>query len=293
MTKIIVFAFNGITRGLTGGLLVFGFKRSCETRSDVFQRNAAFRTLWTSHRWHNVTHIEFKNIGEDGVFGTLFTPHALRTRIGFNKREPVFCATGRVHIVERFLVDREEAAGCAIFRTHVRNGRAISQRHVFEAFAEELDELADNALLAQHLRDGEHEICCGHAFFDLAGQAEADDFRQQHGNRLAEHRSFRFDAANTPAKNAKAIDHGGVGIGADAGVRISNGHAVLFLGPNGLCQIFEVHLMADACARRNDAEVLECLLAPFQEAVAFAIALIFKIHIGLECAWIAELIDDD
>ena len=30
------------------------------------------------------------------------------------------------------------------------------------------------------------------------------------GNRLAEHGSFSFDAANTPTHNAKAVDHGGV-----------------------------------------------------------------------------------
>ena len=85
----------------------------------------------------------------------------------------------------------------------------------FKAGAEELDELADHALLAQHLRDGQHEVGGGDAFLELAGQLEADDFRQQHGQRLAEHGGFRFDAADAPAENAKAIDHGGVRIGAD------------------------------------------------------------------------------
>ncbi len=79
----------------------------------------------------------------------------------------------------------------------------------------------------------------------------------------------------------------------NAGVRIGNGHAVFFLGPYGLCQIFEVHLMADACARRNNAEVLERLLPPLEEAVTFAIALIFEVHIGLESLRITKFIDDD
>ncbi len=51
--------------------------------------------------------------------------------------------------------------------------------------------------------------------------------------------------------------------------------------------------MADAGAGRNDAEILECLLAPLEEAVAFAIALIFQIDIVLESQRVAEIVHDD
>ena len=119
---------------------------------------------------------------------------------------------------------------------HVADRRAVGERHVGEAGAEEFDELADDALLAQHLRDGEHEVGRGDAFLQLAGQAEADDFRQQHRDRLAEHRRFRLDAADAPAEHAEAVDHGGVRIGADAGVGIGGGLAVLFVGPHGLAR---------------------------------------------------------
>src|SRR5690606_13806412 len=293
MTQIVVFAFNGITRGLAGGLLVLVFERGCETGSDVFQRDAAFRTLRTGHRRNDVAHVEFENVGEDRIGCTLFTPHALRAAIGFDQFDAMLVAAGGVHVVERSAAYGEEAAGRAIFRAHIGDRGAVGQRHVCEAFAEEFDEPADDALPAQHLRAADHEVGRGHAFLDLAGQAEADDFRQQHGNRLAEHGRFSFDAADAPAQNAKAVDHGGVAVGADAGIGIGNGRAVFFLGPDGLRQIFKVHLMADAGAGRNDAEVLECLLAPLEEAVAFAVALIFEVHIGLECAWIAEFVDDD
>src|SRR5690606_18121263 len=100
------------------------------------------------------------------------------------------------------------------------------------AGTEELDELADNALLAQHLRDGQHEVGRGDAFLELSGQLEADDFRQKHGNRLAEHGSFSLDAANAPGQNAKAVHHGGVGVGTDAGVGVGEVHAVFFTGPD-------------------------------------------------------------
>ena len=53
-----------------------------------------------------------------------------------------------------------------------------------------------------------------------AGQLEADDLRDQHGDRLAEHRRLRLDAADAPAEHAQAVDHGGVRVGADQRVRI-------------------------------------------------------------------------
>jgi hypothetical protein len=60
-----------------------------------------------------------------------------------------------------------------------------------------------------------------------AGQLEADDFGDQHRNRLAEHRRFRLDAADAPAEHAEAVDHRGVAVGADAGVGIGDGRAAL------------------------------------------------------------------
>jgi hypothetical protein len=119
---------------------------------------------------------------------------------------------------------------------------------VIKAGAVEFDELADNALLAQHLHDGQHQVGGGDAFLECAGQAEADDFRQQHGDRLAEHGGFGLDAADAPAENAQAVDHGGVAVGADAGVGIGHDLVAFILGPDGLAEIFEVDLVADAGA---------------------------------------------
>ena len=47
----------------------------------------------------------------------------------------------------------------------------------------------------------------------------SDDFRRQKINRLPKHPGFSFDSAHAPADNAETIDHGGVGIGSDEGVR--------------------------------------------------------------------------
>jgi hypothetical protein len=94
-------------------------------------------------------------------------------------------------------------------------------------------------------------------------------------------------------QHAEAVDHGGVRIGADAGVRISGRFAFLGVGPHDLAEIFEIDLVADAGARRHDTEVAEGLLAPFQEAVALLVAAVFELDIAGEGHRRAELVDDD
>ena len=48
---------------------------------------------------------------------------------------------------------------------------------------------------------------------------------------------------------------------------------------HALGEIFEIHLMHDADARRHDAESLERLLAPLEKLVALAVALEFQFEI--------------
>ena len=69
------------------------------------------------------------------------------------------------------------------------------------------------------------------------------------------------------------------------------GIAVLRLGPHGLRQIFEIHLVADAGAGRHHAEIVEGARPPAQEGVALAVPLIFLLHIGVERARRAEGVD--
>ena len=49
--------------------------------------------------------------------------------------------------------------------------------------------------------------------------------------------------------------------------------------------------MANAGARRHDAEIVKGALAPFQELVAFHVAFIFAVHVHLKGARIAEFVD--
>ena len=123
---------------------------------------------------------------------------------------------------------------------------------MIEPGAEELDELADHAAGAQHLRNREHQIGRRRAFLQGAAQFEADHFGYQHRDGLPEHHRFCLDAADAPAEHRKTVHHRRVAVGADAGVRIGKGLAILVGRPHGLRQIFQIDLVADAGARRDD-----------------------------------------
>ena len=80
-------------------------------------------------------------------------------------------------------------------------------------------------------------------------------------------------------------------VGADQRIGEGDSAAVLLLGPYGLRQIFEIHLVADAGAGRHHAEIVEGAGAPAQERVALAVPLIFLLDIGEERGRGAERID--
>src|SRR3546814_3846906 len=79
--------------------------------------------------------------------------------------------------------------------------RAVREAEAVEAGAIIFDEAADDALGAQHLGRGQHQVGRGDAFLQLAGEFEADDFGDQHADRLAEHRGLRLDPADAPARS--------------------------------------------------------------------------------------------
>ena len=177
-------------------------------------------------------------------------------------------------IAERFGVHREDAARRPVLGRHVRDGGAVRERQVGEAGAEELHELPDHALLAQHLRDGQHEVGRGSAL--LAREFEADHLRNEHRHGLTEHRGFSFDTPDAPAQDTEAVNHCGVAVGADERVRV--GVAVLVVEHHA-SKVFEVHLMADAGARRDHLEVVERFLAPTKERVPLVVPLVLQHHV--------------
>jgi hypothetical protein len=74
-----------------------------------------------------------------------------------------------------------------------------------------------------------------------------------------------------------------VAVGADQRVGIGDldrlAVPLLLRGPHGLGEIFQVDLVTDAGAGRNDGEIGESLLAPLQEAIALLVLLVFARHV--------------
>src|SRR5699024_6923388 len=87
--------------------------------------------------------------------------------------------------------------------------------------------------------------------------------------------------------------HRGVRVGADAGVRICTQHTVHYTGHDGAGQVLDVDLVDDAGARGDDLEVVEGGLAPAQELVALAVALVLELHVLLERVQAARDVDHD
>ena len=217
----------------------------------IVQRHAVLRALRAGEARHHRREVQLEHVGEDRLWRRLVEEHLLRAQIGFHQLDAGGIAAGEAQIVQRLGVHREEAAGGAVFGRHVGDGRAVGDAEGREGRPEELDELADDALLAEHLGDGEHQVGGRRAFRHAAGEAEADDVGDEHGDGLAEHGGFRLDAADTPAEHAGAVHHGGVAVGSVERVRVRERLAARFAGPDHLAEIFQVHLVADAGAWRH------------------------------------------
>ena len=237
--------------------------------ADLRQCNAILRPARTGQTGFDAREIQMQRIGEGGLWRFPAVEEPLCLRIFLDQCDARSRPPGRFQEAQRFIVDRKEAAGGAIFRRHVADGGAVFERHVGQALAIIFDKLPDHAFLAQHLRDCEHEIGRGDARAQLPRKAHADDFGNQHGDRLPEHGGFGLDATYPPAQHREAVDHRGVGVGSDqrVGIGIFNGRLAFLdlVRPNGLREIFQVHLMANAGPRRHDAKAVESLRAPAQE----------------------------
>ena len=258
----------------------------------VGELDTVLRALRARDGRHDVAQIELEVLGELGLAARV-VPHPLRLGVGFHQRQLVLVATRQPQIVDGDLVDRENRCGGTELRAHVAQRGAVGQRHLGHALTVELDELADHAVLAEHVGDGQHDVGGGYAGLDLPGQLEADDAGDEHGDRLAEHRRLGLDAADTPAEHAEAVDHRGVAVGADTGVRVGDLGPVALAHHHGASQVLDVDLMHDAGAGGDDLEVVEGALAPAQKLVALAVALVLDLDVAFERVGAAEDVHDD
>src|SRR4051812_42985528 len=122
-------------------------------------------------------------------------------------------------VVESLGVDGEKPDRCAVFRRHVRYRRAIGEAEVGEPRAIEFHEFSNYTFGSQHLCDGEYNVRRSRTLPQLARYFETDDAWNQHGKRLAEHRTFGLNSTHTPAYDAEPVDHCCVRIRSDESVR--------------------------------------------------------------------------
>ena len=78
-----------------------------------------------------------------------------------------------------------------------------------------LHKLFDHAVTLRSISvTGEHQVRGRDARIQFPGEAHADHLGNGHVVGLAQHHRFGLDAADPPAHDADAVDHGGVRIGA-------------------------------------------------------------------------------
>ena len=268
-----------------------GAERRAERGLSVGQRDPVLRPLRPGQRRHDRGQVELDVLGVPGARARV-KPETLLLGVRLDQRDLLRRAAGEPQVGQRLAVDREDRAGRAELRAHVADRGPVGDRNRGHAVAVELDELADDAVLAEQLGNGQHQVGGGRAGWQLASELEADYARDQHRNGLAQHRGLGLDAADAPAQDAEAVLHGGVGVGADAGVRVGGQAAVRRRRHHHAGQVLDVDLVHDAGAGRHDLELPERLLAPAQEREPLVVALELELHVAVEGVRPAEDVGD-
>lgn len=146
--------------------------------------------------------------------------HALLPEIAFDHVNLSARSARDLQVVHGLLIDWEVTHGGTVLGRHIGNGGPVRQGEGLDAWSVEFDEFTNDTSLSQHLDAGQNKISGGRVLGQLAGESEADDLGQDHGNCLTEHDGLGLDTADTPADNSQSVDHGGVRIGADHGIII-------------------------------------------------------------------------
>jgi hypothetical protein len=209
----------------------------------------------------------------------------LLLHVPLDQVDPLLGTAGEPQVAERLVVDREDGAGGPELGGHVPDRGTVGQRQGAEPRTVELDEAPHHALLAEHLGDGEHQVGRRRSLGKLAHQAEPGHVGNQHGDGLAEHGRLRLDPSHAPPQHAKAVHHGGVGVGADERIGIGERSALAVHLPrveDDAGQVLEVDLVHDARTRRHHLEVAEGPLPPTEEPVTLLVPLELLLHVDQE-----------
>ena len=252
---------------LPGNLLPGGGDAFC---SQIGGGNACMRIGRAGHVAHHARQIESQCAFVLGVHQAV-GPQAGVSCVGLDQPDLRIVAAGEFQVLDGLLVDEEHRSRGTVFRGHVRDGGAVSQRERRSALAAKLQISADHLFLAQKFGQREHDIGCSNALSRLATELDADDVRQTHPGCAPEHHVLGFEAADTDRNHAQCVDMRGVAVGAHAS--IWKGNALLNL--NHRRHFFQIDLMHDPVARRDHIDVLECSLGPVDEMEPVFVSAIF------------------
>ncbi len=281
---------NGCRLGL-GLAVAIGCGRCEDFGPFCFQRidvNAILRALWSSNAGFDAGDVELNDLAKfQRILVCRDAPQTLRFVIIFHGLAEFLTATRAAKVTGSDFIDAEKAHGRTVFRSHVGDGGTIGQRQSLRAGTIEFHKLANDFRFAKHFRHAQHEIgrrdtCC-----QFAAEVNPHHFRHQERYWLTEHARFCLNAPHAPTHDAEAVDHGRMRVGANKGIGIK--HAIFF--QDALRQILEVHLVNNANAGRYHFESIEGLLTPFQELIAFAVAMELEVEIARERITRAGIVD--
>ena len=238
------------------------------------QRCALLRPLGPRKRRLDLREIELENRVVDRIAGARSGPfpQALGLGVSLDQSDVIFGTSGQPQVFERLAIDREIHAGRAVFRRHVGDGGARFDWQCAHGLAEHLDKGVDQVGAPQQLGDVQHEVGRGHPARPFSGQSQPDDARRRKTRAVPEHRGLRLDAADAPAQHAEPADHGRVAIGAEQRIRARQGRPGRLFQEDHRRKPFQIELVHDAAARRDQADVRKGSRAPFEELESFPVA---------------------
>ena len=253
-----------------------------ERGTQVRQRDPVLRTLGPGDARLDSGEVQLHRRRVLGVGCVVGAEESLFAGDPLDSRDQIRASAGAGQIPQRLVVHREETDRGAVFGRHVGQGGLVRQAQAGESGAVVLDEPSHDAMGAQHLRHAQHEVRGRRALGQGPGQSYAHYLGEEHIVGLAEEHRFRFDPAHAPTHHAEAVDHGGVGVGADQRIGIGEVRPAILAAMNDRGQVFQVDLVHDPRTGWHHTVVLERLLGPAEKGVALAVALVFTRDVLLE-----------
>ena len=125
-------------------------------------------------------------------------------RVGVSLEHLEFAVCPALYVLERNVVDLENAVLCACFDSHVCHAEAVVHRKVLQTVAGELHGLVQSAVNADHSDDVQYNVLAGNPLAKLAGQVELDSGGNLEPRLAGSHSGSHISGAYTGGKRAES-----------------------------------------------------------------------------------------